>query len=65
MSDNRKVVVSYSPFRVDFMIDETAVVTLNAQGLLEFEHYREKRLVTVSVCHCLTIVKFSQVVWLF
>jgi alpha 1,3-glucosidase len=42
-SSNRKVVVSYSPFRVDFMIDETAVVTLNAQGLLEFEHYREKR----------------------
>lgn len=42
-SENRKIVVSYSPFRVDFMIDSTAVVTLNAQGLLEFEHYRERR----------------------
>ncbi|XP_062503000.1 neutral alpha-glucosidase AB-like isoform X2 [Corticium candelabrum] len=40
--ENRKIVVSYKPFRVDFMIDDVAVVTLNAQGLLEFEHYREK-----------------------
>uniref|UniRef100_A0A8W8IBF8 Neutral alpha-glucosidase AB n=1 Tax=Magallana gigas TaxID=29159 RepID=A0A8W8IBF8_MAGGI len=40
--EDNKIVVSYSPFRIDFIAGEEPVVSINAQGLLKFEHFRKK-----------------------
>ncbi|XP_065942611.1 neutral alpha-glucosidase AB isoform X2 [Magallana gigas] len=40
--EDNKIVVSYSPFRIDFVAGEEPVVSINAQGLLKFEHFRKK-----------------------
>ncbi|CAM0137680.1 glucosidase II [Umbelopsis sp. WA50703] len=41
-SGSRKVVVSPSPLRVDFMVNDSPVVTLNDRGFFNFEHLRSK-----------------------
>ena len=40
--EKNKVVISTQPFRIDFMTEEEPVISVNAQGLLKFEHYRKK-----------------------
>ncbi|XP_065833509.1 neutral alpha-glucosidase AB-like isoform X2 [Oscarella lobularis] len=41
--EDKRVAVAYKPFRVDFQVGGITLVTFNGQGLLEFEHYREKK----------------------
>lgn len=41
-SGSRKVVVTPSPLRIDFLINESPVVTLNDRGFFNFEHLRSK-----------------------
>lgn len=41
--DHNKAVISSKPFRIDFFTDDEPVVSINAQGLLKFEHYRTKQ----------------------
>ncbi|KAJ8308812.1 hypothetical protein KUTeg_013686 [Tegillarca granosa] len=41
--DQNKAVISSRPFRIDFFTDDEPVVSINAQGLLKFEHYRTKQ----------------------
>ena len=36
------VVVNANPFRIDFIMDKEPVMSVNAKGLLNFEHLREK-----------------------
>jgi alpha 1,3-glucosidase len=38
-----KMVVNIAPLRLDFFIDHEPVLSLNAQGLLKFEHTRKKQ----------------------
>ncbi|XP_069116390.1 neutral alpha-glucosidase AB-like isoform X2 [Argopecten irradians] len=40
--ENNKIVLTSSPFRVDFFTEGDHVVGVNAQGLLKFEHLRTK-----------------------
>ncbi|XP_056021403.1 neutral alpha-glucosidase AB-like isoform X2 [Ostrea edulis] len=40
--EKSKIVLSYSPFRVDFISGEEPLVSINSQGLLKFEHFRKK-----------------------
>lgn len=37
-----KVIFQSSPMKIDFYQDDTVVVTLNAKGLMRFEHLRPK-----------------------
>lgn len=42
-SEGNKVVLTYEPFRLDVYIGKKdLVVSINSQGLLKFEHYRQK-----------------------
>ena len=41
--EKNKVVITAEPFRIDFMTDDEPVISVNAQGLLKFEHYRQKK----------------------
>ena len=36
------VVVNANPFRIDFIMDKEPVMSVNAKGLLNIEHLREK-----------------------
>lgn len=40
---NCTTAVSFKPFRVDFLVHKELAVSVNARGLLNFEHYREKK----------------------
>ncbi|KAK6182964.1 hypothetical protein SNE40_010527 [Patella caerulea] len=40
--DSNKVVMSVEPFRMDIYSNEDPVISINAQGLMKFEHYRKK-----------------------
>lgn len=40
--EKNKIVISYKPFRIDFYTEDEPVVSINAQGLLKFEHYQTK-----------------------
>lgn len=40
--EQNKVLISSDPFRVDIISNEEPVVSINADGLLKFEHYRKK-----------------------
>lgn len=40
---NCTTAVSFKPFRVDFLVYKELAVSVNARGLLNFEHYREKK----------------------
>ncbi|KAK3597384.1 hypothetical protein CHS0354_034627, partial [Potamilus streckersoni] len=40
--ENNKIVIHTDPFRIDFLVNETPVVIINAQGLLKFEHLQTK-----------------------
>jgi len=35
-----------SPFRIDIIADSQPVISVNARGLLNFEHYRRRKSVT-------------------
>jgi alpha 1,3-glucosidase len=35
-------VLTYKPFRLDFMVANEVAVSVNSKGLINFEHYREK-----------------------
>ena len=39
---DNKLVLQASPFRLDFVIGTEPVISINANGLLKFEHYRVK-----------------------
>lgn len=41
--EKNKIVISFKPFRIDFYTEDEPVVSINAQGLLKFEHYRHKQ----------------------
>ncbi|XP_052782433.1 neutral alpha-glucosidase AB-like isoform X2 [Mya arenaria] len=40
--EENKILITSRPFRVDFINKEEPVVSINAQGLLKFEHSRER-----------------------
>ena len=40
---NCTTAVTFKPFRVDFLVYKELAVSVNARGLLNFEHYREKK----------------------
>jgi hypothetical protein len=42
ISQGYKVLVQTTPFRIDIVTGSEPLVSFNAQGLLKFEHYREK-----------------------
>jgi len=41
--EKNKILVSSQPFRVDFISNDEPVVSINTQGLLKFEHFRNKK----------------------
>ncbi|WAR28829.1 GANAB-like protein [Mya arenaria] len=40
--EENKILITSRPFRVDFINKEEPVVSINAQGLLKFEHFRKR-----------------------
>ena len=42
-SDSTRASVTFSPFKVDFHVNNEIGVVLNSRGLLNFEHHRNKR----------------------
>ena len=40
---NSTVVITFSPFRVDFLVNNEVAVSINNRGLLNIEHYRNKK----------------------
>ena len=38
-----KASVTFDPFRVDFHVNNEIAVVLNSRGLMNFEHYRNKK----------------------
>lgn len=42
VSGRNKVILQASPLKIEFYQDELVVVTLNAKGLMRFEHLRPK-----------------------
>jgi len=38
-----KIVIGLAPFRIDVLVDDTPVISVNARGLLKFEHLRVKK----------------------
>ena len=42
-STRTKASVTFEPFQVDFYINNEIAVVLNSRGLMNFEHYRNKR----------------------
>ncbi|KAJ7374235.1 hypothetical protein OS493_007312 [Desmophyllum pertusum] len=47
--NNNSVVLTFEPFRLDFLVDNEVAVSVNSRGLMNFEQYREKRKVVVKV----------------
>ncbi|CAH3179912.1 unnamed protein product, partial [Porites evermanni] len=45
--NNNSVILTYEPFRLDFLVDNEVAVSVNSRGLMNFEEYREKRKVPV------------------
>ena len=41
--NNNSVVLTFEPFRLDFLVDNEVAVSVNSRGLMNFENYREKR----------------------
>ena len=39
---NTAVNLKYKPFKLDILVDDKVVTTVNSRGLLNFEHYRRK-----------------------
>ena len=37
-----KVVIQAEPFRLDFIVEDELVTSVNARGLMKFEHTRKK-----------------------
>ncbi len=42
-SETTKVAVTFDPFQMDFYVNNEIAVVLNSRGLLNFEHYRNKK----------------------
>ena len=40
---NSTAVITFSPFRVDFLVNSEVAVSVNNRGLLNIEHYRNKK----------------------
>ena len=40
---NSTAVITFSPFRVDFLVNNEVAVSVNNRGLLNIEHYRNKK----------------------
>ena len=40
--EKNKIVITSQPFRIDIINDDEPVISVNAQGLLKYEHYRKK-----------------------
>ena len=40
---NSTVVITFSPFRVDFLVNNEVAVSINNRGLLNIEQYRNKK----------------------
>ncbi|RMX38788.1 hypothetical protein pdam_00017684 [Pocillopora damicornis] len=47
--NNNSVVLTFEPFRLDFLVDNEVAVSVNSRGLMNFEHYREKQKIPVKV----------------
>ncbi|XP_048585965.1 neutral alpha-glucosidase AB isoform X2 [Nematostella vectensis] len=41
--ENSNIIVTYKPLRLDFLVGNEVVVSINTRGLLNFEHYRAKK----------------------
>lgn len=41
-SDNKKAVIVHKPLRIDLYLDDILTVSVNAKGLMRFEHLRKK-----------------------
>jgi len=41
--ESSSIVLTYNPFRLDFMVGNEVAVSVNSKGLMNFEHYREKQ----------------------
>lgn len=42
-SDEHKLLVTGSPFRLDILAGQDLVLSVNSRGLLYFEHFRERK----------------------
>ncbi len=42
-SEGTEAVINFDPFRIDIRINGEIATVLNSKGLLNFEHYREKK----------------------
>ncbi|KAI8068008.1 glycosyl hydrolases family 31-domain-containing protein [Gongronella butleri] len=42
LDGHRKVVVSFDPIRIDFLVNDASIITLNDRGFFNFEHLRTK-----------------------
>ncbi|XP_064403614.1 neutral alpha-glucosidase AB-like [Halichondria panicea] len=42
-SETTKVAVTFDPFQMDFYVNNEIAVVLNSRGLMNFEHYRNKK----------------------
>lgn len=52
-SDGAEALVNFDPFRIDIRVNGEIATILNQRGLLNIEHYREKKYIT----RCITIIK--------
>ena len=59
--NNNSVVLTNDPFRLDFLVDNEVVVSVNSRGLMNFEEYREKRYsVTITVDSLIVLYQWFQ-----
>lgn len=42
LDDTRKLVITSQPFKMDFMVNDVPIITLNDRGFFNFEHLRTK-----------------------
>ena len=47
---NNSVVLTFEPFRLDFLVRDEVAVSVNSRGLMNFEHYRLKKWVDRYYC---------------
>ena len=59
--NNNSVVLTNDPFRLDFLVDNEVVVSVNSRGLMNFEEYREKRYsVAITVDSLIVLYQWFQ-----
>ncbi|KAI9307319.1 glycosyl hydrolases family 31-domain-containing protein [Cunninghamella echinulata] len=42
LDETRKVILSSDPFKIEFLVNDTPIITLNERGFFNFEHLRTK-----------------------